>query len=44
MRRLLAYVTPSALLHGSRHAEVPSVAAELDGIFERIVARALAAR
>jgi len=40
----LTYVKPSALLRAYPHPEVAKVGAELDGIFEQIVARALAAR
>lgn len=40
----LAYVKPSALLRAYGHPEVAKVGAELDPIFEKIVARAMAAR
>jgi len=40
----LSYARPSALLRPYTHQEVARVGAELDPIFERIVAQALAAR
>lgn len=40
----LAYVKPSTVFRAYPHPEIRQVAAELDPIFERIVAQALAAR
>lgn len=40
----VSYARPTTLLSAYRHPEVAAVAAELDAIFQRIVARTLAAR
>lgn len=40
----VSYIPPSAVFASYRHPEVQAVARELDGIFERIVERGVAAR
>jgi len=40
----LAYARPSVLLNGYAHPEVAKVAAELDRVFEKIAAQAIATR